>query len=610
MTVAPERPVDERPMVGCPSRRHARTAAPAGRAADPEQPPKVADGVQLLGEYAGTGYRTPQYLARRPGGQLVQLSQLLHLVADECDGTRTPEQIAERVSASYGQTVSAENVTTLVDKLRPLGVLAAADGSSPQVEEPDPLLGLKLRSQLLSPSAVRRLAAVVRPLFWPPLVLAVVAGLAAVDVWLFFVHGVGSGLRATVEQPIVFLLVAAVIVVSAGLHEFGHAAACAYGGARPGGMGAGIYVVWPAFYTDVTEAYQLDRKGRLRTDLGGVYVNAMIVIAMAGLYAVTRYEPLVLICFLLQIQVLQQMLPFLRLDGYYVVSDLVGVPDLFRRIGPVLRSAIPFRTPEPEVAELKPWVRRVVAGWVFVLVPVLALNLGYFLLSAPRIAATSWDSAARFVGQLTTAGGATAVFAGVQLLLLLLPTIGITYTLSRVAHRAVGGAWRWSAGSAGRRTAVLAGSAAVLTVLAVAWFPDGRLAPYREGERGTVQQHVVELSTAGSGTPLLRSPQEAQERLPAVPEGTSAVTGTTADGDRAQEQDAGSGDGTAADPTPSPTASTPTSAASPEPTSDSSTTEATPEPSSSASPEPSSGPSPTASPDTTATATPEPSASG
>ena len=53
------------------------------------------------------------------------------------------------------------------------------------------------------------------------------------------------------------------------------------------------------------------------------------------------------------------MLPFLRLDGYYVVSDLVGVPDLFRRIGPVLRSAIPFRAPEPEVAELKPWVRRV-----------------------------------------------------------------------------------------------------------------------------------------------------------------------------------------------------------------------------------------------------------
>ena len=92
---------------------------------------------------------------------------------------------------------------------------------------------------------------------------------------------------------------------------------------------------------------------------------------------------------------------FLRLDGYYVLSDLVGVPDLFRRVGPVLRSSLPFREPEPSVAQLKPWVRRVVAGWVFLLVPVLAINLGYFLLAAPRIFATGWDSAGRLIGVMT-----------------------------------------------------------------------------------------------------------------------------------------------------------------------------------------------------------------
>ena len=34
-------------------------------------------------------------------------------------------------------------------------------------------------------------------------------------------------------------------------------------------MGAGLYLVWPAFYTDVTDSYRLGRAGRLRTDLGG-----------------------------------------------------------------------------------------------------------------------------------------------------------------------------------------------------------------------------------------------------------------------------------------------------------------------------------------------------
>ena len=68
------------------------------------------------------------------------------------------------------------------------------------------------------------------------------------------------------------------------------------------------------------------------------------MLGLAGVYALTGFEPLLLIAFLLQIEVVHQMLPFLRLDGYYVVSDLVGVPDLFKRTGPVLRSMIPGRS--------------------------------------------------------------------------------------------------------------------------------------------------------------------------------------------------------------------------------------------------------------------------
>ncbi len=525
MTIAPEREASSAPpgpQVGCPSRRRAPSGAPVG-----DDRPQLADGVTLLGEYAGTGYVEPQYLASRGGGQQVQLSHLLHLVASACDGSSSYEQVAERVSGEYGKTVSADNVRALVEKLRPLGVLADAQGRSPEVEESDPLLGLKLRREVLRPATVQRLSALASPVFWPPVVLAVLAALAATDYWLFFVHGIGQGLRSTVQQPAVFLVVAATIVTSAALHELGHAAACRYSGAKPGGMGMGIYVVWPAFYTDVTDAYQLDRRGRLRTDLGGVYVNAIVVLVLGGLHVVTGFEPLVLMMFLLQIQVVQQMLPFLRLDGYYVVSDLVGVPDLFRRIGPVLRSAIPFRAPDKEVAELKRWVRWAVTGWVLVIVPVLALNLGYLLLAFPRIAATSWDSASRLVGQLGAGGAASSAWTGLQLLLLVLPAIGLTFTFSRIVRSSVRGALGWSRGSVAKRTLVVVGLGGAVVGLAVAWFPDGRVAPYRPGERGTVQQQVRELQTVGTGTPLLRTPQEAQQPLPAVPASSSAVTEPT-----------------------------------------------------------------------------------
>ena len=573
MTIAPERPV-----VGCPSRRPHQ-----GVAADDR--PALADGVHLLGEYAGTGYVEPQYLAAR-GTSQVQLSKLLHLVAEECDGNRSFDEIASRVSQAFGKTVSADNVRTLVDdKLRPLGILAAADGSSPDIPEADPLLALKLKRQVLHPDTVNRLASVVRPVFWPPVVALALLALFAVDGWLFFVHGLGQGLRATVQQPAVFLLVAAVVVVAAGLHEFGHAAACKYGGARPGGMGAGIYLVWPAFYTDVTNAYELDRRGRLRTDLGGVYVNGLCVLALFGLHAATGFEPLVLLMFLLQVQVLQQMLPFLRLDGYYVVSDLVGVPDLFKRIGPVLRSAIPFHRREPEVEKLKPWVRRAVTAWVLTIVPILAVNLGFVLLAFPRIVATSWDGASRLVGQLSTQSGASQAWAGVQLLLLSLPAIGITYTMTRATRAASAGAWRWSAGSSPRRLSVLAAGLLVVGGLVLAWWPDGRVTPYRPGEKGTFQQQMSQLQTVGQGAPLLRSPQQAQQPLPLMRTGTSGSTSAST----SQPSTQAPASSTSTGPSPA-TTSAPVASSSPSPAANVPSSEPSATPTAGATPSPTTSP--------------------
>ena len=53
-------------------------------------------------------------------------------------------------------------------------------------------------------------------------------------------------------------------------------------------MGAGIYIVWPAFYTDVTDAYRLPRRARLRTDLGGIYFNAVVAVVTLGVWLATR----------------------------------------------------------------------------------------------------------------------------------------------------------------------------------------------------------------------------------------------------------------------------------------------------------------------------------
>ena len=57
-------------------------------------------------------------------------------------------------------------------------------------------------------------------------------------------------------------------------------------------MGAGLYLVWPAFYTDVTDSYRLGRAGRIRTDLGGLYFNAIVVVLTFVWWWATGWEAL------------------------------------------------------------------------------------------------------------------------------------------------------------------------------------------------------------------------------------------------------------------------------------------------------------------------------
>ena len=116
---------------------------------------------------------------------------------------------------------------------------------------------------------------------------------------------------------------------------------------------AGTYrrrAVWiPAFYTNVTDAYRLNRAGRLRTDLGGIYFNA-VVIVLAGAAASTGWPPLLALIALSHLEILQQLLPIVRFDGYYILGDLAGVPNLFGHVRPILRSFGPGRRRDPAVA--------------------------------------------------------------------------------------------------------------------------------------------------------------------------------------------------------------------------------------------------------------------
>jgi putative peptide zinc metalloprotease protein len=95
-------------------------------------------------------------------------------------------------------------------------------------------------------------------------ILAALAAFVTSDVLIITRGGVAQIMPSAVTlvtQPVLTLLVLAMILTSAAFHECGHVSACRYGGARPGVMGFGLYLVWPALYSTVTDSYRLSRVG-------------------------------------------------------------------------------------------------------------------------------------------------------------------------------------------------------------------------------------------------------------------------------------------------------------------------------------------------------------
>ena len=136
-------------------------------------------------------------------------------------------------------------------------------------------------------------------------------------------------------RGLVFFVIALVIAKIA--HEFGHAFTAKMYGCRIPAMGIAFLVMWPMLYTDTNESWKLgSRRQRLNVAAAGVIVElAIAAIAtfawnflpsgglrdMAFVMATTTWISSLAI----------NISPFMRFDGYYLLSDWWGIPNLHER---------------------------------------------------------------------------------------------------------------------------------------------------------------------------------------------------------------------------------------------------------------------------------------
>jgi putative peptide zinc metalloprotease protein len=117
-------------------------------------------------------------------------------------------------------------------------------------------------------------------------------------------------------------------------HELGHAYTATRFGCRVPTMGVSLLVMMPVLYTDTTGAWRLtSRKKRLMIDCAGVTAELMIASIATMLWVFLPDGSLRSVTFILAstswiMSLGVNLNPFMRFDGYYVLSDMLDVPNL------------------------------------------------------------------------------------------------------------------------------------------------------------------------------------------------------------------------------------------------------------------------------------------
>ena len=159
------------------------------------------------------------------------------------------------------------------------------------------------------------------------------------------------------------------------VHELGHAYTAKRFGCRVPSMGLAFLVLWPVLFTDVTEGWKLpSRRQRLAIGSAGVLAELCCCALALCAWGFLPNGPMRSAAFVLATStwvttILLNMSPFMRFDGYFVLSDFLETPNLHLRAFALARwwlREVMLGLGEPAPELLPPGRRRFLIAFAFV----------------------------------------------------------------------------------------------------------------------------------------------------------------------------------------------------------------------------------------------------
>jgi putative peptide zinc metalloprotease protein len=400
------------------------------------------------------------------------------------DGHTSLAKAAQRAAqGSTGPAVAPSQLEALAQWLHGTQLVAAGDVPAPSGPVPAaPVNPCYVRIPLTKAGPLlTQLTAACGWLFSRPAMMAV-AALTLVAAFHIAAHW--SAFASSVQRvfyPDQHLVLAVCWLALKLLHELGHGVACRRLGGEVREFGVAMIFFCPVPYTDVTASWRCSRWQRMAIAAAGMYVEWIVALLAVALWswtgsAAVRHVCVYVVTLATVTTVAFNANPLCRMDGYYLLSDWVGRPNLASQAQRIAQS----------------WL-----AWLLVGQPLAPAEMPrgrYLATGLYGVASKLW----RTLSLVTMAVLVILVYEGLGILLVL--GIALAWQLQSARSR---GAAAPKTRSLFTRAMALRVAAAALLLAALWWlvpWPGGIAAP---GTIENVERHVIRAPCAGQVTEIL-----------------------------------------------------------------------------------------------------------
>ena len=279
-----------------------------------------------------------------------RIKEFEHFITQNLDGKTSTEEIAQKFQKHFSIRLPLDTLNKFIHRLETLGFL---EGEISQRELSrlqyrkrtfwGKLLFIKLKG--FDPDRIlNRLLRRTRFLFTPhffvfSLFVIFLAIVLTISNW----GDLGYTVRGLFKIATIFKVWVAIFLVIV-LHEFAHGLTCKYFGGEVHEMGFLLLYFQPCFFCNVSDAYLFKEKSKkLWVTFAGAYCQIFVWAVATLLWRITALDTglnnfLFVVMLTSGVTVLFNFNPLIKLDGYYLLSDYLEIPNLRKKAFDFLSS--------------------------------------------------------------------------------------------------------------------------------------------------------------------------------------------------------------------------------------------------------------------------------